>query len=92
MLIGDSGQEDPEIYRRAVARFPHRIRAVYIRDMSHDARDAEVRALASEVRRLGVEMRLVSDSAAAAEHAAGIGLIDPGRVDDVREDVESARE
>jgi phosphatidate phosphatase APP1 len=33
VLIGDSGQEDPKIYREIVAIFPGRILAVYIRDV-----------------------------------------------------------
>ena len=33
ILIGDSGQEDPEIYREVVKEFPGRILAIYIRDV-----------------------------------------------------------
>src|SRR5919112_2156797 len=42
VLIGDSGEEDPEIYRQAVAEHPGRIEAVFIRDVTSDERDAEV--------------------------------------------------
>ncbi|MBA4057022.1 MAG: hypothetical protein C0490_20070, partial [Marivirga sp.] len=33
VLIGDSGQDDPKIYRKIVAEFPNRILTIYIRDV-----------------------------------------------------------
>ncbi len=36
ILIGDSGEEDPEIYSAVVHRFPERIRAIYIRSVNQD--------------------------------------------------------
>jgi phosphatidate phosphatase APP1 len=80
VLIGDSGEEDPEIYQRAAREHPGRIRAIYIRDVTAAERDAEVRAIAEEVRGLGVEMVLAPDTAVAAEHAASIELIAPDAV------------
>jgi phosphatidate phosphatase APP1 len=73
VLIGDSGEEDPEIYVQAVREHPGRIRVVYIREVTSGAR--ELTAIADEARKLGVEMLAVPDSAAAAEHAASISLI-----------------
>ena len=75
VLIGDSGEEDPEIYLQTIREHPGRITAVYIRDVTSAERDAEVRAMAEEARKLGTEMVAVPDTAAAAEHAASIGLI-----------------
>jgi phosphatidate phosphatase APP1 len=75
VLIGDSGEEDPEIYLQAVREHPGRITAIYIRDVTSVERDIEVRAMAAEARRLGTEMVAVPDTASAAEHAASIGLI-----------------
>jgi len=80
VLIGDSGQRDPEIYRQVVREHPGRIKAVYVRDVASDERDAEVRAIAEEVGGLGSEMVLVRDTAQAAEHAASAGLIAPEEV------------
>jgi phosphatidate phosphatase APP1 len=80
VLIGDSGEEDPEIYSQVVREQPGRVRAVYIRDVTSAERDAEVRAIAEEVRKLGVEMVPVPDTASAAEHAASAGLIWSGAV------------
>lgn len=75
VLIGDSGQHDPEIYTEIVEAFPHRIRAIYIRDVSDDERDAETLALAEKAIEHGVPMLLVGDSLVAAQHSAEINLI-----------------
>ncbi len=75
VLIGDSGERDPEIYRRVVYENPGRIRAIYVRDVRTEERDAAVREISRELRELGVEMLLVAHTAQAAEHAAGLGLV-----------------
>ena len=52
ILVGDSGQEDPEIYGELVTEFPGRILAIYIRNVSpHPERLASIRALADRVTR-----------------------------------------
>ena len=84
ILIGDSGEEDPEIYLQTIREHPKRIKTVYIRDVTPGERDAEVQAIASEARRLGTEMVTVLDTVAAAEHAASIGLIAPEAIAAVR--------
>jgi phosphatidate phosphatase APP1 len=84
VLIGDSGEEDPEIYLQTVREHPGRIRAIYIRDVTSGERDEQVRAIAGEARSLGTEMVTAADTAAAAEHAASIGLIAPDAVKVVR--------
>ena len=35
VLVGDSGEKDPKIYRKICRKFPGRIRAVFIRDLKH---------------------------------------------------------
>jgi phosphatidate phosphatase APP1 len=84
VLIGDSGEEDPEIYLQAVQEHQGRIKAIYIRDVTSVERDAEVRAMADEARKLGTEMVTVLDTTAAAEHAASTGLIAPEAIAAVR--------
>jgi phosphatidate phosphatase APP1 len=84
VLIGDSGEEDPEIYSQVVREHPGRVRAVYIRDVTSAERDAEVKTIAREMRNVGVEMVPVPDSASAAEHAASAGHISPEAVPDIR--------
>jgi phosphatidate phosphatase APP1 len=75
ILIGDSGQHDPEIYRKVLEEVPNRIRAIYIRDVTGETRAAEIRKLAREAHEHGGELLLVKDSLAAAKHAAGNGFI-----------------
>jgi phosphatidate phosphatase APP1 len=84
VLIGDSGEEDPEIYIQTIREHPGRILAVYIRDVTSEERDAEVADIAREARSLGTEMVAVTDTAAAAEHASSIGLMAPDAVARVR--------
>lgn len=87
VLIGDSGQQDPEIYREVVLRYPDRIKAIYIRSVNPDpARIEAIDRLAAEVRSSGAQLVLVPDSEFAAAHAAGEGLIAAGAVADVRAD------
>jgi phosphatidate phosphatase APP1 len=77
VLIGDSGQQDPEIYRDVVHEYSGRIRAVYIRDVSqHPERSRVIRQLAVEVLAAGSSLVLTPDTLAAASHAAEVGLID----------------
>lgn len=86
ILIGDSGQHDPEVYRDIVARHPDRVIAVYIRDVSLGliSRADEIEAAADIVKQAGSELVLASNSVAMAEHAAKLGLIHPQTVDAVR--------
>lgn len=84
ILIGDSGEKDPEIYHQAVREHPGRVRAIFIRDVTNAERDAEIAEIAEKTARLGTPLFAVTDSAAAAEHAASLGLIPPRAVDAVR--------
>jgi phosphatidate phosphatase APP1 len=81
ILIGDSGQHDPEIYHQIANHFPHRIQAIYIRDVSpQPLRDKEVRGLAEKLNELAIDLILAKDSLAAAQHAAERGFINPEAV------------
>ena len=76
ILIGDSGQEDPEIYRDVVHQYRGRIHAVYIRNVTSDpARARAIGELAEEVRSVGAELMLSDDTLAAARHAAERGWV-----------------
>jgi phosphatidate phosphatase APP1 len=78
VLIGDSGQQDPEIYRDVVREFQGRIKAVYIRNVTmNDERSRAIQTLADEVLAAGSSLVLADDTLAAAKHAAEHGLIDP---------------
>jgi phosphatidate phosphatase APP1 len=80
LLIGDSGEQDPEIYADVVRRYRDRIRAVYIRSVDV-GRVAAVEKLAAEVAKTGCQLVLAPDSEFAAAHAAAEGLI---RASDLR--------
>ena len=71
ILIGDTSQHDPEIYRQVVDEFPDRVRAIYIRDVNRNAgRKASVQKLAEEVLKAGSTLVLAEDTLGAAKHAA----------------------
>ncbi|MFT5194721.1 MAG: phosphatidate phosphatase APP1 [Candidatus Promineifilaceae bacterium] len=69
ILMGDSGQHDPEIYRQVIDQNPGRILAAYIRDVTNEPRDHEVLQIAAEVTASGTDMLLASDSAIIESHA-----------------------
>jgi phosphatidate phosphatase APP1 len=76
ILIGDSGQHDPEIYAQVVREFPDRIRAIYIRDVTRtEERSATIKALADEVHAAHIPLVLAEDTLGAATHAAEQGWI-----------------
>jgi phosphatidate phosphatase APP1 len=74
VLVGDSGERDPEIYRQVVLRHPGRVLAVYVRDVAPERHDA-VRAIAAELAGHGVELVFSPDTEAARRHALDRGLI-----------------
>ena len=91
VLIGDSGQHDPEVYAEVVAEHPGRVRAIYIRNISADTkRIAEIERIAATVTAAGASFVLAADSVAMAEHAAGLGLIAPDAVATVQAEREAA--
>jgi phosphatidate phosphatase APP1 len=87
VLIGDSGERDPEIYRDIVKAYPARIRAIYIRSINnHPARLAAIDKLIEEVRQTDSQLVLTPDSEFAAAHAAAEGLITTAGLAAVRSD------
>ncbi|HEX2060781.1 MAG TPA: phosphatase domain-containing protein [Thermoanaerobaculia bacterium] len=74
VLIGDSGQHDPEIYLRVIQTHPGRVLAAFVRDVTPDIRDQGVARIIEQSNAAGVEMLYVRDSAEAMEHARRMGL------------------
>nr|MBA3611100.1 hypothetical protein [Rubrobacter sp.] len=58
---------------------------IYIRDVKGEERAGAVNRISGTLRALGVPMLLVSDTVAAAEHAAANGLIPPEALPTIRE-------
>lgn len=84
ILIGDSGQRDPEIYTQIVREHPGRVLAVYIRNVSRaPKRIRAIEGLAKQVVAAGSSLVLAADSFAMAEHAVEHGLIPPGALSDI---------
>jgi len=78
ILVGDTTQKDPEIYRDVIRAFPGRVLAVYIRNVTPSAaRSTAVKKLGEEVRAEGATLILADDTRAMAAHAAEQGWIDP---------------
>ncbi|MEI9952734.1 MAG: phosphatase domain-containing protein [Pseudomonadota bacterium] len=76
VLIGDSGERDPEIYLETAARYPGRIVAVYIRDLGGKNRNAggRARTLCERARAHGSEMLWIEHASQALSHAEERGL------------------
>ena len=87
ILIGDSGQEDPEIYREIVREYPKRIICCYIRDVTpFDARRNALKKISEEIKEAGSEMVVVEDTNAAARHAASRKWITEDSLPDIAEE------
>jgi len=85
VLIGDSGQEDPVIYREIVKEFPGRILAIYIRDVQLADREKIAIDISSELKE-HVKLLIVDNTVEAAEHAAKAGLIFTQAIPDIEKD------
>jgi phosphatidate phosphatase APP1 len=91
ILIGDSGQEDPEIYREIVHGYRGRVLAVYIRNVTpYPMRVDAISRLAEEVRQAGSELLLSDDTLAAARHAAERGWVHSESIEEIERAVSSA--
>ncbi|MEJ7807144.1 MAG: phosphatase domain-containing protein, partial [Telluria sp.] len=87
VLIGDSGEQDPEIYAEVVRRHPKSVRVIYIRNVNPDPTRIEaLDKLIEEVSATGTQLILAPDSVFAAAHAAAEGLIQVDRLASVRSD------
>ncbi len=89
ILIGDSGQEDPEIYYQIVSEYPGRILAVYIRNVSVDLeRPNAIRELAKKILEAGSTLILAKNTLAFAKHALEQGWILADTLSEIEAEVE----
>lgn len=72
VLIGDSGQRDPEIYASIVEKYPTRVKAIYIRSIRNKKPN---QAIEKKVNNIGVPIMMVEHTDEAYRHAQSIGLI-----------------
>lgn len=91
ILIGDSGEKDPEIYREIVRKYPTRIRTIYIRSIdTKPERLAAIDKLIAEIAETGCQLLLAPDTEFAAAHAAAEKLISTTELPNIREEKKEA--
>ena len=74
VLMGDSGERDPEVYADIVRAYPGRILAVYIREVRLDPGDGRVETV-SDAWASDVPFVLAADTDAVRRHATGVSLL-----------------
>ncbi|MCF6378010.1 DUF2183 domain-containing protein [Nocardioides KLBMP 9356] len=74
VLLGDSGEHDPQVYADIVREYPGRVLAVYIREVRLDPGDGRVEKV-SDAWNSDVPFVLAADSDAVRRHAQRIGLL-----------------
>ncbi|MDB9524719.1 DUF2183 domain-containing protein [Oscillatoria sp. CS-180] len=81
ILVGDSGQKDPEIYSLLVQDYPGRVLGIFIRDVvpHNQKRTKEIQGIAEKVRSLGSEFFLFQETYQATQFAAEQGWITTDR-------------
>ena len=85
ILIGDSAQEDPEIYADIVSTHPNRILAVYVRNVEpRPERSAAIQRLAERVTAAGATLVLADDTLTIASHASAHGWIREAALPEIR--------
>lgn len=84
ILIGDSGQKDPEIYWNIAKQFPGRIPAIYIRDVGVNEYMTKMEILSQQAQQeFKTDIVLVKDTEAAAKHAIGKGFLLQGELQQI---------
>ena len=74
ILIGDSGEKDPDIYLEIANQYPDRIKAIYLRGVESRTKIQDVRTLLENYST--TPALLVEDSEQAIQHARENGFID----------------
>ena len=74
VLIGDSGERDPEIYAEVVRANPGRVLAIYIREVRLDPGDGRVEKVTQDWGE-DVPFVLAADTDAVRRHATDLGLL-----------------
>ncbi|MFO8000100.1 MAG: phosphatase domain-containing protein [Marinilabilia sp.] len=88
VLIGDSGQRDPELYLQIARQYPGRVKAVYIRCIGRAHKNRRTLEIAGEMDRLKIPMLLIDNTEDAARHALMNGFIDASSMPDIARQLE----
>jgi phosphatidate phosphatase APP1 len=90
IFIGDSGQQDPEIYAGVADANPGRILAIYLREVTGNPQRIEsIHRLRARLARRGVPVILANSVLPMAEHAVGQGWISREQANQIRSQVQS---
>lgn len=92
ILIGDSGEHDPDIYAEVVRQYPNRILAIYIRNVRPGKAwkvNDRVEQIAIDIREQGIEMLLIPNTLVAARHAVEKGFITDDSLTLIEESVQA---
>jgi phosphatidate phosphatase APP1 len=82
ILIGDSGQKDPEIYERLAHDFPGRIETIYIRKIGSKPFFKNIEEVNSKLEKVSTSYIQVEDTMEAARHALKNGYISKDMIDE----------
>lgn len=77
VLLGDSGERDPEVYLELAAHYPGRVAAIYIRNLNVNSRTRDrerERVLSERARSYGTELLWIERASQALVHARERGL------------------
>lgn len=70
ILIGDSGQKDPEIYQEVAEKYEGRVKAIYIRHVEDEKRKRELEKIKEQLK---IDFLIMEDSKDALDHAKSKG-------------------
>ncbi len=74
ILLGDNSQSDPDIYAAIAQKYPHKIVAIYIRNINCSRKEATQQVLDS-IENKEIHTCLFDDNEEAIRHSRAIGLI-----------------
>jgi phosphatidate phosphatase APP1 len=75
VLIGDTGESDPEIYSEMARRFPGKVPVIFLRDLARRRRRLDWQQMRGELEKVGTELVPLNDIAEAKAAAARAGLV-----------------
>jgi phosphatidate phosphatase APP1 len=90
VLLGDSSQMDPYIYRDVVKHFPKQVHAVYIRDVYQKSFE-KVQEVLQNIEAAGVPCLFFKHSKEAILHSVKIGLISAEAAEEKLQEAEEAK-
>ncbi|MFP4345340.1 MAG: App1 family protein [Anaerolineales bacterium] len=93
ILIGDSSQQDPEIYAEIVDEYPERVLGIYVRNVTRTPkRSGKIEDLAEQIIEAGSSLVLANDTVTMARHAVEQGWITEETLDEIRAEREQDEE